>query len=880
MSDLGSLLRDHYKEIAPPIDVERLADRLLAESQLRPAPTRSKGALIAMAAAVLVLLVLGGTTLLIQLTQSEVVYEPTPTTVVSPTTVPNEPVPDDSDPSVAGQVGLPFTILDHKGDVGAGVSAIVGSDGIPLLAYAYHPVEDSEPSEIRIATCADIACTEPGSIVTIAEMLTPSVPPEEVGPIGVEIRTLLPDDGLPIVIWSEWEDVEQGGESHLKAYKCNEPGCSDGTLSTIVDGLGHGLWVAAGSDNLPLIAQRQGDWEDVGLALTKCTDPACADEVKASVVDVPDVGWSLAATVDGANLPVIAASLATAEEGDPPTLGIVRCTDPACTEPSQIVDTGVLLRELIAVDVDSQDRPVILAVSPVEGIDSPDHIVLIACGDSSCSVIPTVTPMVVPSSAGGDAEPFGSLVLADDGAVAVGLTSGGAVHVVSCADPTCSGGITDVAVIPGVGAWRDIDLALTPQGDTVIAIHSNSDVGVFVCDDLTCASSQIPPLSDVPGSSWSATIAAEADVSFSGTNPAIEIGPDGNPLIAYLGLDADRGSEGEPVAVPKLLLCADLGCTSSTTRILDDGADWVSMTILPDGRPVVAYAAWTDDWESHQLRLTWCADSECSTWTTELLAETGWINTTLGLAARPDGSIVAAYQDTDDFYVYVLSCAEGTCGGIEPVKIDSLVDPNENESGMRWWMNSLDLALLPDGRPVIAAAQSNGEVRFVECADQSCSSSERITVDQTLGDVTTAIDVGSNGLPILAHYDDGEMTVTACQDTACDISTVTAVGEATAGFNGSVRPSIAFGPDGNPMISYWAPRALMVAACHDPACTSSTVDIFAAVRTYDLAIFPDGSPVLTYFVYSGQEPPPGEEQFGDLVDLRVAVCTSGTCVGD
>jgi hypothetical protein len=370
-----------------------------------------------------------------------------------------------------------------------------------------------------------------------------------------------------------------------------------------------------------------------------------------------------------------------------------------------------------------------------------------------------------------------------------------------------------------------------------------------------------------------------ADVSFSGTNPALEIGPDGRPAIAYLGFGTDVGPAGEGVAGPKLLVCGDAGCTTSTTQSISDEAAWVAMTMQPNGLPVAAYTVWTDDFEKDQLFIAWCADPECSTWTEEMIDETDWFNSATRLASRPDGSVVVVYQN-GNFYVSVVSCDAGSCEGASPMQIDSLVDPNDTEWGLRWWMNSLDVALLPDGRPVIAAAQGNGELRYVECTDRACTDSQRTTIDQTLGSVTAAIAVGPSGLPILAYYDDGELSVAACHDDGCSDTTITSLGEATAAGTASVAPSIAFGPNGNPMIAYWAPRALVLAECHDPMCLASTVDVFAAVRTYDLAVLPSGSPVLAYFAYSDEQPPAGEEQFGALVDLRIAVCTSGTCVGN
>ncbi|MEN8114373.1 MAG: hypothetical protein ABFS21_08285 [Actinomycetota bacterium] len=885
MSDLGSLLREHYEEIAPPINVEGLADRLLTEERLHPTPSKSKGVLVAVAAALIVLLVIGGTTMLIMLNQGEVVDEPVPTTVPS-TTLPDETAPDVIDPGpdesalpTVADVGLPFTVLDSEGDVGAGASVIVGTDGIPLVAYTYHPVHSDEPSEIRIATCADAACSAAGSVRTIADVARPA---EEGGwPLAVEIRALLPTDGLPIVIWSEWEDAEGGGQSYLRSYKCTDAVCTDGTLVDVHRLDGNELWVGAGSDNTPVVAQGLGEWMNKSLRITKCDDPACAEPAESSVVDLAGVGWGIAVTFDSEGDPVIAAAL-TDEEGAAPTLGVARCGDALCSEAPQFVDTGVTVRELSAVALDSDNRPIILVESLTAGPEAFDQfndLALVACTDAACSEQPVLTPMTTSTTAdGGDIDPFGSLVVADEGAVTVLHTSGGAIRALTCDDPTCEGGVVDVAAIPQVGMSETV-LTLDTAGNPVVAIHSNTDLGVFVCSEPTCAADQVLSFSDMPAPKWATTIAAPGDVSFNGMNPSIEIGPDGYPVIGYAGLSTNRGPEGERVTVPKLMICGDAGCVASTTKELTEDAWWVSMTVLPDGRPVAAYSTWSEESETDELFIVWCSDPVCSTWTTEKIAESGWTNSTVPLVSHPDGSVTVVYQNGDDYYVYLVTCSEGACEGAESVKIDSLVDPNDKEWGLRYWMNTLDVAMLPDGRPVIAAAQDNGELRYVECLDTACAESQRVLIDRTY-DANGTVEVGPSGLPILAHYDDGELTVTACHDTGCSDMTTTATGEATATFIAQVTASIAFGSDGNPMIAYWAPRALMLAECHDPMCTESTVDVFAAVRTYDLAVLPNGSPVLTYFAHSAEDPPLGEEEFGALVDLRVAECTSGTCVGD
>jgi hypothetical protein len=878
MSDLGSLLREHYEEIAPPIDVESLAHRLLTEDRRQATPTRLRGVLVAVAAALITLIVLGSTTLFIQslLTDEAPVVDETP----PPTTLPVDPTPDvapapdEGVPSAAVDVGLPFTVLDRDGDVGAGVTMIVGDDGVPLVAYVFHPNDKSQRSEIRVATCTDAACTSGGDVVMVAELHEQTAPPEANVPIGVEIAALLPDDGLPIIIWSEWDDAEEGGSSFLKAYKCADPACTDGTLSDIDSRDVSGLWVAVGPDSLPLIARRVGDWSRASIDLMKCSDPVCAGAYENTTVEIPGLGWALSVTVDDANLPVIAAQL-VADDETPPTLGVARCSDPVCNEPPTVVDTSLPVQDLSEIAIGEADAPIIVGSVGQEG--GSGEIILVSCTDPTCSSSPIVTTMLEPplNGEGGDNGRFSSLAISDDGAVAVTNVTGGDVHVATCSDATCASGVADVVALQNMG-WVEMDLAFASDGNPAIAIHADTDVGVFVCDDPTCAASKFVPLSAEPDQRWNATNVAPADVEFSGTNPAIEIGLDGNPVIAYLGFT----DEGERVAAAKLMICDDIGCTTSVTREFDGEASWVSMIVPPNGLPVVSYAAWSEDYENQGLYVAWCADSACSTWTTERIAESGWFSSTIGIAAQSDGSVVIVYQDLDYYYVDLMTCSDGTCDGAEPIRIDSLVDPNDNDWGLRWSMNSLDVAVLPDGRPVIAAAQNNGDFRFVECLNVACSDSEMVSVDLTLDSITAAIEVGQNGLPFLAYYDDGELTAVACHDTGCGDRVMTSIGEATGGGCGSVRPSIAFLPDGNPMITYWAPRALMLAECTSSACTDATVDIFANVRTYELAVLPNGSPVMAYFTNSVQEAPLAEDECCPPAYLSVATCMSCLCVGD
>jgi hypothetical protein len=575
--------------------------------------------------------------------------------------------------------------------------------------------------------------------------------------------------------------------------------------------------------------------------------------------------------VDDRGLPVFAFGRLIGDDW-PAVLAVARCSDPKCAEPPTVVDLDIRGFGAEGVQLDADGNPVILFSSPSTDGEGPGQLLLVACVDPGCTAGPAVTTLIeMPFD--GEFGSFGSLDIAADGSVTVLYVSGG-VNVITCGDPVCSGGPLVVEVLPS-GAYREIDMVLGPAENPVIGIYGSTDTGVFVCSDRTCAASQVEPLSARPGSDWAASIVTPRDVQFTGANPSMDVDFDGNPVIAYLGYSDTRGPEGEPVAVPKLLVCENTSCTSSTTVELDDEGNFPVLALAEDGVPVVAYPAWGGDGE--ELLLAWCADTACSTWTTETL-HVGYFASPTALVLRPDGSAVAVYQNLDDYYVYIVNCSEGTCTDTTPVRVDSLIDDNGTEWGLRWWMNNVSVALLPDGRPVITAAQSNGELRYVECADALCSKSTMTVIGEPTNDsVTVDLVVGSNGMPLMAYYNDGTLTMAACENTACSDVTLRDLGVATASWISSVTPSLVIRSNGLPMVAYWAPRSLMLAQCLDITCSESRVEPFADVRTYDLAVLADGSPVLTYFVYSEDQQDTGEEHFQRPVDLWLSLCVGGSC---
>jgi hypothetical protein len=869
MPDLGTLLREHYESIAPPIDVDAMTDRLVSDESAPRGLVRLNGLMVSVAAALVVLFVVGGIALLIRMNTSAdvpVVENPTTTTTAQEESFPDAvPPPIENAPASAVDVGLPFTVLDREGDVGEGITVFVGADGIPHIAYIRTTQQEGAPTEIRVATCSDSACTSAGIAVTIAETL----PPESGRRMVRNVAAIVPADALPLVAWIEFDETEDGGDTALRVYKCADTSCSGGSVSEVGAAESWSqLEIALGVDDLPVLAFSAQE----SIHLVVCSDAACEGPVDTSVLDFQGLNTPMAMAVGEDGLPVLAFGRFIGDGEPAASLTVARCTDTRCADAPVVVDTGIAGHGVEGMGLDANGNPVMVIASPGSEGHESGSLMLVACTDLGCADAPVVTSLFE-LALDGEFGSFGSMDVAADGSVTV-LYVSGVVTVITCGDPACADGPVIVDVLPSSG-YRDTDIALGQSGNPVIGIYASTDAGVFVCSDRTCGASKVEPLSSLPDSAWAATRVAPADVQFDGANPSIDIGVDGNPVVAYLGRSGERGPEGEPVAVPKLLLCEDAACTSSATVQLDDDGTFPVLAIGTDGVPVVAYSKWVD--EGAELLFAWCADTDCSTWTTDKITM-GWLASPAALALRPDGSLVAVYQDLDDYYVYIVNCAEGTCSDTTPIRVDSLIDDNGTEWGQRWWMNNVAVALLPDGRPVIAAAQMNGELRYVECADAPCSKSTMTVIGEpTLDSVTVDLVVGSHGLPLMAYYNDGTLTMAACEDTACSDVTLTDLGVATASWVSSVTPSLVIGPDGLPMVAYWAPRSLMLAQCRDITCSESSVEPFADVRTYDLAVLADGSPVLSYFVFSEDQQETGEEHFQRPVDLWLSLCIDGAC---
>jgi hypothetical protein len=144
----------------------------------------------------------------------------------------------------------------------------------------------------------------------------------------------------------------------------------------------------------------------------------------------------------------------------------------------------------------------------------------------------------------------------------------------------------------------------------------------------------------------------------------------------------------------------------------------------------------------------------------------------------------------------------------------------------------------------------------------------------TVGDVGhyASVALGSDGLPVISHYDDGndDLMVTHCDDAQCQTRTTTVVAD---GFEGShnagagsgdagAQCQIAISGDGNPIIAYQEDGIMLrTAHCNEPACTTPPfvleIDHPGGSNTgleNSITVLPDGRPLIAWGRFSTATP--------------------------
>ena len=158
------------------------------------------------------------------------------------------------------------SIVDNPAnDVGWYSSIAVGLDGLPVISY-----HDETDHALKVAKCADVACTGTSSITIV----------DSSG--GLFTSIAIGADGLPVISYSA---------SHLKVAKCANAACTGTSTITTVEAPS-GTWlhygstsIAVGADGFPVISFVD-EWAGA-LKVAKCANAACTGTSTVTTVDGP-----------------------------------------------------------------------------------------------------------------------------------------------------------------------------------------------------------------------------------------------------------------------------------------------------------------------------------------------------------------------------------------------------------------------------------------------------------------------------------------------------------------------------------------------------------------------------------------------------------------
>jgi len=180
-----------------------------------------------------------------------------------------------ANPACTGAATL--TTIDSANNTGLNPSIAIGVDGNPIISYW-----DLTAGDLRVAKCANPACTGSATITTI----------DSTGDTGQDTSIAIGVDGNPIISYYD------ATAEDLRVAKCANPACTAATPVTVDSTFTAGLAtsIAIGVDGNPIISYNDGVGD---LRVAKCANPACtAGTATLTTVDTGQY-TSIAIGVDG-----------------------------------------------------------------------------------------------------------------------------------------------------------------------------------------------------------------------------------------------------------------------------------------------------------------------------------------------------------------------------------------------------------------------------------------------------------------------------------------------------------------------------------------------------------------------------------------------------
>lgn len=355
-------------------------------------------------------------------------------------------------------------------------------------------------------------------------------------------------------------------------------------------------------------------------------------------------------------------------------------------------------------------------------------------------------------------------------------------------------------------------------------------------------------------------------------HPALAIGHDGLPVIAYQSL-ANR------LIVAR---CLDWACSEvQRTEVAGsyNTSRYLSLAIALNGNPAIAFR----EQSPQRLSLVRCVTPDCSGsgHVFRIIDDSSpSIGGYVSMAIDPDGRAAFAYQDFSAGDLVLARCTAPGCANVTTEVLE------ESIGGA---VHGMDAGIAFGNRsdPVVAARWTNGAgdgaMRHYDCATSPCRLSGQM-MGYTLGHrrgIGLSMAIAPDDRSVMAYQDE---TDNALHFSKCSLPDCSTGGFWVALDEGSLGigpyAAIATFPDGRPVIAYQkhltvagGASALYVAECDDGSCASfDLLQIDAAPpglsRGEDpsIAIDHDGAPVIAYFDQSN-------------LDIKLARCSPSTCAG-
>jgi len=329
-----------------------------------------------------------------------------------------------------------------------------------------------------------------------------------------------------------------------------------------------------------------------------------------------------------------------------------------------------------------------------------------------------------------------------------------------------------------------------------------------------------------------------------GSHVAIVRGADGLPLIAYF--DETRGDL-------KVAKCVEPSCSEGVSIATVDSENrvgsYAAIVIDGEGLPVVSYF----DATAGDLKVARCSTPDCSGEATlSRLDSEGIVGLYTSIAIGQDGLPVISYLDRDNCNLKVAKCDDPACSGGNEVV--STVD-KKNCVGL-----FSAVAISADGTPLISYYDSNkGRLKVAKCKDSACTGGKaKISVvdDSVSAGSFAGVAIGADDLPVISYYNHshGDLRVAHCNDPACAGGDESITTLDTDGLVGSFA-ALDIGHNGLPVVAYYDMTGgfVKLIRCKDQACSEfeaprvvaqdeETMKSFLA-----MAIRPDGTPVVAFF---------------------------------